>query len=122
MHACACAHVHVHAHAHAHVHYMWLPRVHVHYMCALHVHYMWLPRAHVHYMWLPCVHVHYMCLPRVHVQVLRRVAQVLIHLAGTAEAHDAMRPYEWMLMHMAMHEALGVTEHAHTILELLSPK
>ena len=52
-------------------------------------------------------------------QVARRAALILQHLASTPEAHDTLRAYEWMLMHLAMHEGLGCSAHANEVLEEL---
>ena len=41
----------------------------------------------------PCLHA------------VRRAAQVLANLADAPECHSALRPYEWMLVHVAMHDA-----------------
>ena len=36
--------------------------------------------------------------------VSRRAAQVLLNLADSAECHDALRQYEWLMVHMALHD------------------
>ena len=52
---------------------------------------------------------------------ITRSVQVLLHLASTAEAHDALRQYEWVLMHMAMHDPVAGPA-AGEVLELLGER
>jgi len=51
--------------------------------------------------------------------VVRRAAQLLLHLAQAAEAHDVFRQYEWVLLHLGMHDALGASAHVGEILDEL---
>ena len=51
--------------------------------------------------------------------VARRAAQILSHLAQAAEAHGCLRAYEWELLHLGMHEALGATTYVGEALEEL---
>ena len=42
--------------------------------------------------------------------------------AELRDARDSLRQYEWVLMHMAMHDVFGMMNYAQEILDSLSEK
>ena len=53
------------------------------------------------------------------VNLPRRACQILLNLCDGPEAFAAMRPYEGVLMHLAMHDTGGAAQFASELLELL---
>ena len=54
--------------------------------------------------------------------IARRAGAVLVNLAEAPEVHDTLRQHEWVMMHLAMHDATNTAPLINEVLDLLGER